>query len=85
MSAAVFIAWQHYESVSIARCGGNGQGRMSVMPAGAGGWRWFLDMLPADPEPVIAGEADSREAAIAAAEKQAEHFPALIGGARRVA
>lgn len=49
------------------------------------GWRWWVDMLPYDAEPVIFGGSAlaNHEAAQREAERQVAEWPALVPGAVR--
>lgn len=69
----------------VAACGAEAQGRAVVEPTRGREWRWRLDMLPGDAEPVVYGEAPylTAQAAMRAAERQAEAWPVLVDGATR--
>lgn len=68
----------------LAVCGEEGQGRACVRYRNLA-WEWSLDMLPGDAEPLIVSARShvSAHAAMEAAQKQVDAWPALVDGARR--
>lgn len=81
------LTWSRHHKGYMASCGEEGQGVVSVWPYrqtdGTTLWGWAVDMLPADAEPSIIGNAATADQAKAAAELQVLEWPLLIEGARR--
>ncbi|MBR0677235.1 hypothetical protein GXW77_13720 [Roseomonas alkaliterrae] len=80
------LRWSHdpRRDLYTARCGSQLQGMARVW-LHADGWRWALDMLPEDQEPVIrstVGYATAEEA-IGMVEAQAVIWPVLVREAVR--
>lgn len=80
------LTWTHdpRRDLYLACCGTQMQGRVHVW-LHADGWRWSLDMLPDDSEPVIrstVGYATAQEA-VAMAEAQEVLWPVLVRDAAR--
>jgi hypothetical protein len=84
MTAAPALSWHAFGAHQRAWCGPHGDG-VVIVHRRQEGWSFRLDMLPGDPEPLVVGDIYlSPEGARAAAERQADTWPALIEGARRV-
>lgn len=85
-SKNICVAYQWLDDGGMlwTRCGAHKQGDLLVW-RDAHGWRWRLDMLPLDEEPLVVSISPYRSAAAARrdAEMQARRWPALIRNARR--